>query len=128
MVGLVVHFPGMDVVQEMPERIDEMQRATLLYECDKTFVEICTALTLLAGHYIPSYAKRAEQFAAHWREWFPELARRIPSLGEQINRSTAEKLRPGTVAPKSAGLAFHNARQALIAVHRYYVEQLYGIR
>src|SRR5215216_6585406 len=64
MVGLVGHFASMDTTTD--------DRRTLLYECDKTFVEICTALVLLAGAYVPSYQARAELFAQQWRQWFPD--------------------------------------------------------
>src|SRR5947209_2267716 len=59
MVGLVGHVSGPEVFTRDPDCL----RSTLGYECNKTFIEICTALTLLAGAYRPSYRQRADIFA-----------------------------------------------------------------
>lgn len=119
MVGLVGHFASPAIGADV--------RRTLLYECDKTFVEICTALVLLAGAYVPSYRARAELFARHWQEWFPDLAQRTPRLDVQINRATHEKLFPGSTAPIPPRESFAQARRALLEVHRFYIRRLYGI-
>ena len=123
MMGLVGHYPGPDC----PRADTEATRRTLLYECDKTFVEICTALTLLAGHYLPSYRGRAEQFSLHWRRWFPQLAKALPDLDAQVQRATAEKLRPGSTGQLPVNQAVAQARRALSVVHRHYVKALYGV-
>ncbi len=119
MIGLVGHFSG-------PETAADTTR-TLAYECDKTFIEICTALVLLADRYVPSYQDRAALFAQHWRTWFPELAQALPELADDIKRATEEKLRPGSTLRLSANDAFTRARVALLEVHRFYLQQLYGV-
>ena len=118
MVGLVGHFGG-------PGSDDARQ--TLLYECHKTFIEICTALVLLAGEYVPSYRERARLFEAKWRVWFPELAWQLPDLADQIARSTQEKLFPGSTPAPNPVEMFYRTRKALLTVHRFYVHRLYGI-
>ncbi len=123
MLGLVGHFPGPG------ETIQASNGAgsPLAYECDKTFIEIGTALCLLADAYVPSYRMRAQLFAENYRRWFPELAEEQPDLGKQVLRATEEKLRPGSTAPMQPHVAFSEAREALLAVHRYYVRRLYGV-
>jgi hypothetical protein len=119
MIGLVGHRDRLAIAGDV--------RRTLIYECDKTFVEICTALVLLAGAYVASYQARAELFAQHWQDWFPDLARDCPDLSDQIYRATQEKLCPGSTSVLPADQAFEQARAALLAVHRFYVRQLYGL-
>lgn len=119
MVGLVGHSAG-------PTVSDDVRR-TLLYECDKTFVEICTALVLLADAYVPSYRARSALFANHWCTWFPDLVQQLPALSDQVERATREKLYPGSTTPLSPLDAFAQARAALLTVHRFYVGRLYGI-
>lgn len=123
MVGLVGHVAG-------PESFDhaaEDNRSTLVYECDKTFVEICTALCLLAGAYVPSYRARADLFSQNYRLLFPDLALLLPDLDKQILRATQEKLRPGSTPSVPPAVNFTRARKALLVTHRYYVRKLYGI-
>jgi hypothetical protein len=119
MVGLVGHFAGPEIVADV--------RRTLLYECDKTFVEICTALVLLAGAYVPSYRERDNLFARHWQIWFPDLVQRLPDLDVQISRATQEKLFPGSTSPLPPYESFIRAREALLEVHRFCASSLYGI-
>jgi hypothetical protein len=123
MVGLVGHYPG----READRMAVEEARRTLLYECDKTFIEICTALCLLAGNYVPSYRERADIFAREWEAWFPVLAKELPSLAADVVRATEEKLRPGSTKAPTPGFAFYRARKALLVVHRHYVRRLYGV-
>jgi hypothetical protein len=119
MIGLVGHFAGSEIETDV--------RRTLLYECHKTFIEICTALVLLADAYVPSYRARAELFAQHWQGWFPNLAKELPQLGAQVNEATREKLYPGSIPSIHPLDAFAQARAALLSVHRFYVLQLYGL-
>lgn len=119
MIGLVGHYDGRIPPYDL--------RRTLGYECDKTFVEICTALVLLAGKYIPSYSRRAALFNQHWQAWFPELAAELPGLGSDVVRATQAKLYPGTATALQPAESFARARAALLAVHRYYIRRLFGI-
>lgn len=122
MVGLVGHYRG----PHTSHTADEARR-TLIYECDKTFIEICTALCLLADTYVPSYEARAELFARDWQTWFPGPAKDLPGLGLQVLRATREKLCPGSTVPMPVEFAFYKAREALLVTHRYYVRRLYGV-
>lgn len=119
MIGLVGHFPAQSTA---PAEL----RRTLIYECDKTFVEICTALVLLAGDYVPSYRQRAELFNENWQTWFPDLAIKMPRLAEQISQATRAKLYPTLSLEQSPSDAFEQAREALLAVCQYYVLRLFG--
>jgi len=119
MIGLVGHFGGRNASTDAG--------GTLLYECNKTWVEMCTALVLLAGAYVPSYRERAERFVDNWQAWFPELADCVPDLGIHIVRATREKLYPGSTTPFREDDAFSQVRASLLAVHRFYVQKLYSL-
>jgi hypothetical protein len=122
MVGLVGHY-----ARFRAETGRENAEQTLLYECDKTFIEICTALCLLADAYVPFYRRRARIFAENWRTWFPELAKQLPELDDQILMATWAKLYPALESSQYPIVAFKEASHALLVAHNFYLQKLYGI-
>jgi len=66
-------------------------RQECLYYCTKAFTEICTALSLLEGFYEPSYAMRADIFAARF-ETMEELKKKVPELAQKVKEYTSIKL------------------------------------
>lgn len=70
----------------------EEERNSIIYECGKTFVEMCTALTILARRYLPSYAKRAKLFPMLLAEDFPSLIEKLPDLSSRVAFFTDLKL------------------------------------
>jgi hypothetical protein len=122
MVGLVVHY-----ARFRAQAGTGNTGQTLLYECDKTFIEICTALVLLAGVYVPSYRQRARLFSANWQTWFPELAKLLPELDDWIQIATWTKLYPPLTSPEDPDEAFEEASHALLVVHNFCVRKLYGL-
>jgi hypothetical protein len=90
MVGLVGHFPG----DYLAGQIDPAARLPLIYECNKTYVEIATALCILMGCYEPSFASRARQFCENFAEALPSLYAEVPELNDLVVKSTSFKLRP----------------------------------
>jgi len=74
--------------------LSEEQRKTLIFECYKTFIEICTALCILAGKYEPRYATRANIFEDFFFDEFPDFVQAIPDLPKKVRQYTAFKLKP----------------------------------
>lgn len=66
----------------------------LLYECAKTYIEICTALSLAGRFYAPTYQERAILFEKKYSRLMPELQLLMPYLPERIKNSTQYKLKP----------------------------------
>jgi len=65
----------------------------LVSECRKTFIEIGTALCILAGKYEPRYAQRAKILENFYATQFPELAQVLPELPKKVTEYTDLKLR-----------------------------------
>ncbi len=74
------------------EEPSKEERNSMIYECGKTFVEMCTALTILARKYSPSYAKRAEYLPRLLNENFPSLLKKLPDLSSRVAFFTDLKL------------------------------------
>jgi hypothetical protein len=75
------------------ETLENERKHSIVYVCGKTFIEMCTALTILAKQYVPSYSKRAETFARIFAENFPDLLEKIPDLPTKVAFFTELKLK-----------------------------------
>ena len=88
--GLLGHFSIAYVQGKTPTY---QEKESLLSECRKTFIEIGTALCILARKYEPKYAQRAKILENFYATQFPELARVIPELPKKVVEYTDHRLR-----------------------------------
>jgi hypothetical protein len=104
------------------------KREALLYECAKTFVEICTALLILKRRYIPSYLERALTFEKIYADSFPELRDILPDLPTKVQFYTDMKLRSniGKMSDDPLDLWFRT-REYFGIVLRYYMREFLSI-
>lgn len=121
--GLLGHFTAAYMQGKMPER----EKEALIYECRKTFIEIGTALCILAKEYEPQYALRAKILPNFYSMRFPELARRLPDLPRRIEeytnlrtKSNAEELDEDPID------LWLSARNSLSTVLKFYLEAYSG--
>jgi len=88
--GLLGHFS----IAYMQGKTPNFEGKELLVsECRKTFIEIGTALCILAGKYEPRYAQRAKVLENFYATQFPELAQVLPELPKKVTEYTDLKLR-----------------------------------
>jgi hypothetical protein len=78
-----------DYLRKAPEG---KNRDSLLYECGKTYVELCTALLILDGRYSPLYRERAQIFKEIYAQRFRQLQTLIPELAHKVEYFTYRKL------------------------------------
>lgn len=99
----------------------------LLSECHKTFIEIGTAMCILAGKYEPKYSQRAKTFTGFFVNKFPELFRVLPELPKKLVEYT--NLRLSLDSPRTdedpVDLWF-STRDYLEEVLKFYVEKYTG--
>jgi hypothetical protein len=88
--GLLGNFSIAYVQGKMPTY---QEKESLVSECHKTFIEIGTALCILAGKYEPKYAQRAKVLENLYATQFPELARVLPELPKKVIEYTDLRLR-----------------------------------
>jgi hypothetical protein len=125
MTGLIGHFP-----KEYPLKGNGNHHSEelLIYECQKTYVEIATALTILMGCYAPSYSRRKQLFENNFYKKLPELYEKLPYLPDFVAKATDFKLRPTFENFKNdpSDLWF-NTRNTLLVVSKFYLEKFLGI-
>jgi hypothetical protein len=111
------------------DRISEERREVLVFECYKTFIEICTALCILSGTYDAWYSSRASSLQGIYGEEFPDIAQVLPDLPERVRKYTDFKLKPefDKVQDDPVGLWF-DARAALGTVLQSYLEKYSGLK
>ena len=88
--GLLGHFSIAYMQGKTPTY---QEKESLVSECCKTFIEIGTALCILAGKYEPKYTQRAKALANFYATQFPELARVLPELPKRVTEYTDLRLR-----------------------------------
>jgi len=88
--GLLGHFSIVYIQGKAP---GSQEREPILTECRKAFIEMGTALCILAGKYEPQYAQRAKVLENFYSTEFPELARVLPELPKKVIKYTDLKLR-----------------------------------
>lgn len=101
-------------------------RQECLYYCTKAFTEICTALSLLEGFYEPSYAMRADIFAARFKI-MGELKKKVPDLAQKVKEYTSIKLW-SAFDKKSLDKALIEASHYLKISFIYFTSRYLGIR
>lgn len=77
-------------VKEFPDN----QKKPIILECYKTYIEICTALCILAGKYEPRYDSRARNLEEFYFDKFPDFAQAMPNLPQRVKTYTNFKLKP----------------------------------
>lgn len=76
----------------MNEYLDAEIKESIIYDCGKTFIEICTALSIIKKKYVPSYEQRSIQFQKMYIEEFPQLLNKLPDLPDKVEYFTNLKL------------------------------------
>jgi len=124
--GLLGLFSYADCLKT--EKPSEEKKELLIFECYKTFIEICTALCILAGRYEPKYADRARIFEKLYFNEFPELAKVLPDLPDRVAACTSFKLKPDfTEVDDDLVDLWFSTRDYLGTVIRFYIKRYLGI-
>lgn len=120
--GLIGHF-----LEEYlhGKRLNKKEKLLLIYECYKTYVEICTALCFLMGCYEPYYEKRMKIFCKNFEKKLPKLYEQLPHLPKMVKKCTYFKLKPNFEKVKEHPIdLWFKTRNDLIMVLKYYLEQV----
>jgi len=110
------------------KKIPIEKKKVLIFECYKTFIEMCTALSILAGEYEPKYVTRAKNLEnIYWKE-FPKLCQVLPNLPKKVIAYTNFKLRPDfTKVSEDPVELWFSARESLGATLRFYLRRYLAI-
>ena len=110
------------------EELPEKQKNLLIFECYKTFIEICTALCILSGEYESKYAERAKNLEKFYTGKFPDLAKVLPDLPKKVTEYTNFKLKPNfaTIRQNPIELWF-STRHTLGTALQLYLRRYLGI-
>jgi len=96
----------------------------IIYECNKTFMEIATALCILMRKYTHTYVGRMKIFREHYKTDLPCLYKQLPDLPERVTSATLFKLRPDFSLVKMDPIdLWFDTRNYLEIVLRYYLEK-----
>jgi hypothetical protein len=123
-IGLLEQLNPSFLVKGVPDR----NRISMIYECGKTYVEICTALNILSHKYVASYNQRADQFSKFFAD-FTELKMAFPDLPEKVSYFTNLKLTSKISDFKGdpIGLWFET-RRYLVEIISYYARVTFGVK
>jgi hypothetical protein len=117
MTGLIGHFP-----ENFGVGMSERSKELLFYECNKSYVEIGTALCLLFKCYEPSYSRRKELFRANFPKMQP-FCDNMPELPDLVEQATDFKLKPDfnkvTIDPLEI---WFKARDTLLSISKFYLD------
>jgi hypothetical protein len=109
--------------------IPEQKKKLLLLECYKTFVEICTALCILANEHQPKYADRADVLKKIYRSRFSGLAEILPNLPQKVKACTNFKLKPDFADVRENPFAlWFETRRYLGSTLVFYLEKAFNIK
>lgn len=122
-IGLLSHFS----MSLFNDGLHSSKRNQVIYECGKTYIEICTALSLLGGFYSPSYHERSISLEEKYSLAFSDLHEQIPDLSNKISYFTKLKLRPNKNIFDTTDVLdlWFQTRDDLLTVLLYYLNQLY---
>jgi hypothetical protein len=122
--GLLGYFNVKYVESVKPTNEEE---GYLLSECRKTFIEIGTALCILAGKYEPKFSQRAQILKDIYHAKFPKLFQVIPELPNKVIEYTDLRLNPKSphVTEDPIDLWFL-ARKYIEETLRFYLEAYCG--
>ncbi len=122
--GLLGHFSIIYVQGATPTH---QERESFLSECRKTFIEIGTALCILAGKYEPKYAQRAKIFENLYPTQFPDLAQVLPDLPNRVTEYTNQRLKSHSPSNHEDPVElWFSARDYLREVFEFYLEKYTG--
>lgn len=99
-----------------------------IYECLKTYVEIGTCLSLLAGTYKPSFIERSLEVEKSFDYYFYDLRKKVPDLPQMISYCAYRRLILDDDYLNTLKLKdlFIKTRNDLKLILNYFVEKLYG--
>jgi len=109
-------------------QLTKLEEEALIYECHKTYIEICTALSLIMGTYVPSFKARAKAFKKFFAKKLPDLYTVLPELPKMVEEATAFKLRPDFAKVSEDPVEFwFRTRDVLVTVTKYYIHKFVGV-
>lgn len=76
----------------MNEHLNTEIKESTIYACGKTYIEICTALSIIKKKYLPSYRERSIHFKEMYMKEFPQLFNSLPDLPDKVKFFTNLKL------------------------------------
>jgi hypothetical protein len=124
--GLLGVFSYADCLKT--EKPSEENKELLIFECYKTFIEMCTALCILANRYEPKYADRARTFEKLYLTEFPELVEVVSDLPKKVVACTSFKLKPDfTQVNEDPVDLWFSTRYYLSVILRFYIKRYLGI-
>jgi hypothetical protein len=117
--GLIGHFSE----EYIYKKNNIINKISLIYECYKTYIEICTALCFLMNCFEPYFEKRMKVFMKNFEKRLPSLYKELPDLPNMIKKCTEFKLRPNLerINEQPVELWF-KTRNDLLVVLKYFLE------
>lgn len=104
------------------------ERDTFIRETSKVYVEIGSALCILAKQYKSHANKRLQILSSIYREHFSKLYRNVPELVERIEFCTHHKLDPHSNPIREDPIKFwFQARNDIGEVMKFYFEEYLGL-
>lgn len=124
-IGLVALFSPKRVTGVGNRAWGEKEKLQLFYECGKMYLDVGTALSLLAGQYKPSYLERCELLESTYEKEFPQLAKAMPYLIKTISYFTRYKLYPNKkeIDRTDPARLWFKTRDDFGLIIRYYMKQ-----
>jgi hypothetical protein len=105
----------------MNEHLDAEIKESIIYDCGKTFMEICTALSIIKKKYVPSYKQRSIQFQKMYIEEFPQLLNKLPELPDNVKFFTELKLSSNLRYEGDVKSLVFSARRNLEVILKFYM-------
>jgi len=122
--GLLGHFSIDFVHGKIPTQVE---KELLVSQCRKTFIELGTALCILARKYEPKFAQQAVVLRDHYRIEFPKLAEVLPELPDKVAQYTNLRLNPNLTDVEEDPIElFFSAQSYLKETIRFYIRSCTG--
>lgn len=123
--GLIAHFSYKYL---QGAHINNSEKILILYECYKTYVEICTVLCFLMDCYEPSFEKRMNLFIENFEKKIPYLSNKMPYLPSMVEKYTKFKLKPTLEFVDDDPIEiWFKTRNDLLTVLKYCLEKYTGL-
>ncbi len=107
--------------------LPQWQKDALLYDISKSYIEICTCLTQLAGVYQPTYQKRLEELKKVFDQEFIDLKNQTPDLLEKIDYYTQLKLKSEYEGIDNYLERWFEARDDLLRAIKFVLKESFSI-
>jgi len=119
--GLIAHTSDINMKNM---EIESDKKLPFIYECYKTYVEICTVLCFSMGCYEPSYERRSILFTENFRLKLPEIHRIIPDLPDKVEKYTQFKLKPDLkqIETENPVELWFKTRDDLLVIMKYFIQ------